>query len=198
VRGKEWIMAVRKKGRLGGAAAASTKKGGEKPHYPASQIWSAGLGAMSRAQAGGSKFFEELVREGTRLQGGALTSAQKMVMQAFQGAQKSVNRRVDDVRDQATETWDNLEKIFQTRVQRALHQLGMPTAEEIGALTRKVDQLARSVDKLAGKKPAAGRRAKTAAKGRTARSKAAKRKSGRSRPTRRSAAAPASTPPAGT
>jgi DNA anti-recombination protein RmuC len=53
------------------------------------------------------------------------------------------------VKDQATETWDHLEQIFQTRVQRALHQLGMPTAEEITALTRKVDELHTSVEKLA-------------------------------------------------
>jgi DNA anti-recombination protein RmuC len=70
-------------------------------------------------------------------------------MQAFQGAQKKVNRRVGSVRNQATETLDNLEKIFQTRVQRALHQLGMPTAEEITALTRKVDELHHSVERLA-------------------------------------------------
>jgi poly(hydroxyalkanoate) granule-associated protein len=76
--------------------------------------------------------------------------AQKVVMQAFHGAQKSVNQRVDTVKEQASETWDNLEKIFQTRVQRAMHQLGMPTAEEITALSRRVHELAASVEKLAG------------------------------------------------
>ena len=70
-------------------------------------------------------------------------------MQAFQGAQRTVNRRVDTVKAQAGETWDNLEKIFQTRVQRALHQLGMPTAEEITALSRKVAELADAVERLA-------------------------------------------------
>ena len=173
-------MAVKKKGRLGGATQAGSPKSEQKLPYPASQIWSAGLGAMSRAQAGGTRFFEELAREGAKLQGGALSSAQKMVQQAFQGAQQTVNRRVGDVRGQATETWDNLEKIFQTRVQRALHQLGMPTAEEIGALTRKVEQLTRSVEKLAVSQPArrrpAGRRAKKkAGAARGARRKAAPR-----------------------
>jgi poly(hydroxyalkanoate) granule-associated protein len=70
-------------------------------------------------------------------------------MQAFQGAQKTVNQRVDTVKAQAGETWDNLEKIFQTRVQRAMHQLGMPTAEEITALARKVAELAAAVERLA-------------------------------------------------
>lgn len=141
-------MAAKKKGKLGGS---SQPKGDLNLLYSAHQIWLAGLGAMSRAQAGAPKVFEELMREGSKLQGGALDAAQKVVMQAFQGAQKSVNQRVDTVKEQASETWDNLEKIFQTRVQRAMHQLGMPTAEEISALSRRVHQLAESVDKLAGK-----------------------------------------------
>lgn len=141
-------MAAKKKGKLGGSAQP---KGDLNLLYSAHQIWLAGLGAMSRAQAGAPKVFEELMREGSKLQGGALDAAQKVVMQAFQGAQKSVNQRVDTVKEQASETWDNLEKIFQTRVQRAMHQLGMPTAEEITALSRRVQELAESVDKLAGK-----------------------------------------------
>jgi poly(hydroxyalkanoate) granule-associated protein len=147
-------MAVKKKGKLGGAKSRQERaKRDTNLLYSANQIWSAGLGAMSRAQSGSTRFFEELVSEGSKLQGSALDTAQKVVMQAFQGAQKSVNRRVGDVKGQATETWDNLEKIFQTRVQRALHQLGMPTAEEITALTRKVNELTHSVDKLARTRP---------------------------------------------
>jgi poly(hydroxyalkanoate) granule-associated protein len=152
------MMAVKKKGKLRGKPAAAKAQPDESLPYSANQIWNAGLGAMARAQEGGTKFFEDLVREGTKLQGSALTTAQKVVMQAFQGAQKTVNRRVDGVKGQATETWDNLEKIFQTRVQRALHQLGMPTAEEIGALTRKVNELTDSVDKLAEAQAPARRR----------------------------------------
>lgn len=151
-------MAVKKKGKLGaagkapgpgpGAASGGSRRDGNLL-YTANQVWAAGLGALSRAQGGSSTFFEDLVKEGSRLQGTALDTAQRVVMQAFQGAQKKVNRRVGSVRNQATETLDNLEKIFQTRVQRALHQLGMPTAEEITALTRKVDQLHHSVERLA-------------------------------------------------
>jgi poly(hydroxyalkanoate) granule-associated protein len=143
-------MAAKKKGKLGGAGQP---KGDMNLLYSAHQIWLAGLGAMSRAQAGAPKVFDELMREGSKLQGGALDAAQKVVMQAFQGAQKSVNQRVDTVKEQASETWDNLEKIFQTRVQRAVHQLGMPTADEITALSRRVHELAASVEKLAGKAP---------------------------------------------
>jgi poly(hydroxyalkanoate) granule-associated protein len=143
-------MAAKKKGKLSGSGQP---KGDLNLLYSAHQIWLAGLGAMSRAQAGAPRIFDELMREGSKLQGSALDAAQKAVMQAFQGAQKSVNQRVDTVKEQASETWDNLEKIFQTRVQRAMHQLGMPTAEEITALSRRVHELAESVDKLAAKAP---------------------------------------------
>jgi poly(hydroxyalkanoate) granule-associated protein len=143
-------MAAKKKGKLSGSGKP---KGDLNLLYSAHQIWLAGLGAMSRAQAGAPKIFDELMQEGSKLQGSALDAAQKVVMQAFQGAQKTVNQRVDTVKEQASETWDNLEKIFQTRVQRAMHQLGMPTAEEITALTHKVDELAASVGRLAGAAP---------------------------------------------
>ena len=143
-------MAAKKKGKLGGAAAP---KDADNLLYSAQQIWQAGLGALSRAQAGAPKVFEDLMREGSKLQGGALDAAQKVVMQAFQGAQKTVNQRVDTVKAQAGETWDNLEKIFQTRVQRAMHQLGMPTAGEITALSRKVAELSTAVDRLAAGAP---------------------------------------------
>ena len=138
-------MAAKKKGKLGGGR---TPKSEQDLLYSAQQIWQAGLGALARAQAGAPKVFDELMREGGKLQGGALDAAQKAVMQAFRGAQKTVNRRIDNVQAQAGETWDNLEKIFQTRVQRAMQQLGMPSAEELGALQRRVDELSASVGRL--------------------------------------------------
>jgi poly(hydroxyalkanoate) granule-associated protein len=150
-------MAAKKKGKLGGGAPKQEKN----LLYSAHQIWLAGLGALSRAQAGAPKVFDELMKEGSKLQGGALHAAQKVVMQAFQGAQKTVNQRVDTAKEQAGETWDNLEKIFQTRVQRAIHQLGMPSAEDMRALNRRIDELAASVDRLSGAragKPKRGRR----------------------------------------
>ena len=143
-------MAAKKKGKLGGGGgSAPAPKGGDDLLYSAQQIWQAGLGALSRAQAGAPKVFEDLMKEGSGLQGGAFDAAQKVVMQAFQGAQKRVNERMGTVKSQAGETWDHLEKVFQTRVQRALQQLGMPTAEEITQLSRKVAELAAAVDRLA-------------------------------------------------
>jgi len=143
-------MAVKKKGKLGGGAAPRKDKD-EDLLYSAQQIWQAGLGALARAQAGAPKAFEELMREGAKLRGGALDAAQQAVMQAFKGAQRTVNRRVDTVKEQAGETWDNLEKIFQARVQRAIAQLGVPTAEEFAALKREVAALSAAAGRVSRK-----------------------------------------------
>jgi poly(hydroxyalkanoate) granule-associated protein len=142
-------MAAKKKGKLGGAGSQGKE---QDLLYSAQQIWQAGLGALAQAQAGAPKVFEDLMREGGKLQGGALDAAQKAVMQAFRGAQKTVNRRIDNVQAQAGETWDNLEKIFQVRVQRALHQLGVPSAAEFAALQRRVDALDAGVSRKGGAK----------------------------------------------
>jgi poly(hydroxyalkanoate) granule-associated protein len=140
-------MAAKKKGKLGGAGASGADK--EKDIlYTAQQIWQAGLGALAKAQAGAPRVFDDLMREGGKLQGGALDAAQNAVMQAFRGARQTVDRRVDTVKEQAGETWDNLEKIFQTRVQRALAQLDVPSAEEFAALKREVAALSAAAGRV--------------------------------------------------
>ncbi|HKX98376.1 MAG TPA: phasin family protein [Steroidobacteraceae bacterium] len=143
-------MAAKKKGKLSGGANAG--KGADADLlYSAQQIWQAGLGALSRAQSGAPKVFEDLMREGGKLRGATVEAAQKAVTQALRGAQQQVNRRVDTVKEQAGETWDNLEKIFQARVQRAIGQLGVPTAEEFAELKREVAALSAAAGRVSRK-----------------------------------------------
>jgi poly(hydroxyalkanoate) granule-associated protein len=79
----------------------------------------------------------------------------RRVRDAFETAQETLQARVGGAREQAQETWDNLEALFQSRVQRAMHQLGVPTAEEIRALTRRVSELNDSVNKIVQRQRAA-------------------------------------------
>ena len=72
----------------------------------------------------------------------------RRVRDAFETAQETMQSRVGGAREQAQETWVNLEALFQSRVQRAMHQLGVPTAEEIRALTRRVSELNDSVSRI--------------------------------------------------
>ena len=114
----------------------------------AHQIWLAGVGAMARAQQEGPKVFQALVSEGTKVQNRTSKATQRAIQGALQNIQSTVNAKVTQATDKAQETWDNIEKIFQSRVQKAIHQLGVPSAREINALTRKVDELTKSVEKL--------------------------------------------------
>ena len=120
------------------------------------QIWLAGLGAASKASAGAPRLLEELVVEGARVQAQQRGAAEK----AMKGLMKAVNARVDDVRGQATDTLNGLEKMFQTRVQRALSQLGVPSADEVEALNKRIDMLNGSIDKLAAARKARARSGK--------------------------------------
>ncbi|MET0659243.1 MAG: phasin family protein [Steroidobacteraceae bacterium] len=113
------------------------------------QIWLAGLGALGRAHNAGPKLFQSLVKEGRALQADTREVTEDTLSHAVGDLREALNVRTDAVRDKATETWDNVEKIFQSRVHKALQQLGVPTAREIAALSRKVDQLNRSVQELA-------------------------------------------------
>ena len=105
----------------------------------------------------------------------------RRVRDAFETAQETMQSRVGGAREQAQETWVNLEALFQSRVQRAMHQLGVPTAEEIRALTRRVSELNDSVSRIVQrqlavqpKKPAQRGKRKVAAAPRRARAKRSK------------------------
>ena len=143
-------MAARKKGKGKGASAKTTRPMAnaiEAGH----QIWLAGLGALARAQREGPKLFESLVEEGGSVQEHQRATAQRLV----KGLRKTVDARAAEVRSKAGETLDNLEAMFQSRVQKALQQLGMPTSHEITALSRKVNELNRSVQALTQARPRA-------------------------------------------
>jgi outer membrane murein-binding lipoprotein Lpp len=62
---------------------------------------------------------------------------------------------MDKVRGDATDAFENLEKIFRSRVHSALTQLGVPSAGEVESLSKRVDVLNANIDKLArARKPA--------------------------------------------
>lgn len=88
-------------------------------------IWLAGLGAAVMAQEEGTKMFDTLVTKGEAAEQEATTKA--------------------------TSTWDAVSHKFDEQVAASLHRIGVPTREEIATLTRRVDALIASVDKLRSK-----------------------------------------------
>jgi poly(hydroxyalkanoate) granule-associated protein len=128
----------------------------------AQQIWLAGLGAFGKAQEEGAKVFDALVKEGKTLE-----SRTRKFAEAGVGAVKSpFAKAAGHASAKATATWDKLEQVFEDRVARALHKLGVPTNRDIQNLAKRVEELTASVQKLGGGKPrgAARKAAKRAAK----------------------------------
>ncbi len=113
------------------------------------QVWLAGLGAASRAQQGVPRLMEELVAEGARVQADTQAAAEKALRGAITGVQETLNSRMSKVRGDATDAFENLEKIFRARVNSALTQLGVPSAGEVQSLGKRVDALNAHIDKLA-------------------------------------------------
>jgi poly(hydroxyalkanoate) granule-associated protein len=113
----------------------------------AQSIWLAGLGAFSKAQAEGTKVFDTLVKQGKTLESRTRKLATSKVTEVTSNVGKAANR--------ATATWDKLEQVFEDRVARALQRLGVPTNKDIQALSKRVEQLTESVQRLSGGTPAA-------------------------------------------
>ena len=98
----------------------------------AQQIWMAGVGAFTRAQGEGSKLFEALVKEGMTID----QTTRKLATGKVDAVRDAVEDRVGVVRERAVDTWDRLENVFETRVQRALN----PALELEGVLLTMVDE----------------------------------------------------------
>jgi len=113
----------------------------------AQQIWLAGVGAFSRAQAEGGKLFEALVKEGMTLE----QTARKIAGGRADVVREAVENRVGQARGRAVDTWDKLEKVFEDRVQRALVKLGVPNRDDLNGLAARVDILNAELRRLDGK-----------------------------------------------
>lgn len=103
----------------------------------AQQVWLAGVGALARAQAEGSKLFETLVREGAELE----QSTRRNTQQRVDAVREVVEASVGQARERATDTWGRLEKVFEQRVQQALRRLDVPGREDMASLIERVDEL---------------------------------------------------------
>ena len=113
------------------------------------QVWLAGLGAVSRAQHGTPKLLQELVAEGAQVHADTKKYAEKALRGAMSDVQETLNARMGKVKGEATDAFENLEKIFRARVHSALTQLGVPSAGEVESLSKRVDALNANIDKLA-------------------------------------------------
>ena len=109
----------------------------------AQQIWQAGLGAFAKAQEEGSKVFETLVKDGSKFQETTLQAQAKMAEAAAKASAMA-----GDMGQRASGQFDRLEGIFEERVAKALHSMGLPNAQDMADLQARVDALEAEVKAL--------------------------------------------------
>jgi poly(hydroxyalkanoate) granule-associated protein len=103
----------------------------------AQQIWLAGMGAFSKAQAEGGKVFEALMKEGMALQ----KKTQGLAEDRINAVTSKMTAVAGGVTDKAGAQWDKLESIFEARVAKALNKMGVPSRKDIDALIKRIDEL---------------------------------------------------------
>jgi poly(hydroxyalkanoate) granule-associated protein len=107
----------------------------------AEHIWLAGMGAFSKAQAGGSKAFEQLMKQGTTLQ----QKTQGLAEERISAVTSKMTAVAGGVGEKAGASWDKLESIFEARVEKALNKMGVPSRKDINALIKRIDELSSKV-----------------------------------------------------
>lgn len=125
-------------GRDAGGAAHHDRTGraGRSLGESAQQVWLAGLGALSRAQAEGSRLFDSLVREGESMEARSREDSAR-----GESLRDSVESTLGNARERAAGTWDRVEKSFEDRVQRVLRRMDIPSRSDIEALNARLDAL---------------------------------------------------------
>lgn len=114
-------------------ASADTSSASASTH----PIWLAGLGAMAKAQEQGSKAIEALVNDGLAFQRKSQAEAQQRLHEATE----RLTHLASDFGEQTSVRVDRLEHLFEDRVAKALQRLGIPTLQDLQALTERVTQL---------------------------------------------------------
>lgn len=105
----------------------------------AQQIWLAGLGAFALAQEEGGKLFGTLVKKGHEVEKFNKTRVEKAVDRLAQ-ARVDARRMIGRIRVP-----------FDLGMSTALHRIGVPTRTEIVTLTKRVEELTRSVERAKAK-----------------------------------------------
>lgn len=110
----------------------------------AQKIWLAGLGAVAMASTQGAQLFAAMVDKGKEVEKTGAAAA-SVVKDAASDAAQTATGSAEDV-------WKRFQGMLDAQVASALSRLGVPSRDEIAKLTKRVEELTRSIETLKGKK----------------------------------------------
>lgn len=113
------------------------------------RIWQAGLGAFARAQHEGEEMFSRLVQEGMEVQ----KRTRHVAEGRLEEMTDTITKMVDTLGKQATAPLGKLEAVFEDRIIRSLHSIGVPTRDDFAALSSQIGKLQKALDAAQGGKP---------------------------------------------
>jgi poly(hydroxyalkanoate) granule-associated protein len=106
----------------------------------AQKVWFAGLGALAMAQEESGKLFNMLVERGAEVEKAGLAPVATVKETAKETAKGTASV--------AEDAWKKIQATLDAQVTAALHRLGVPTRDEIGTLTKRIEQLTASIEAL--------------------------------------------------
>jgi poly(hydroxyalkanoate) granule-associated protein len=133
---------------LKGAAAPKDTQLADAVRDSAHEIWQAGLGAFEKARQEGGEVFALLVKEGVEVQ----KRTQNLAEHQLSGVTETVTKITDSISKQVASSLEKASAMIEDRLVRALNGLGVPTQDEVKALTEQIAQLNKSVHALQGKR----------------------------------------------
>lgn len=126
---------------------SKTKLLSEVKHY-GRQIWLAGLGIYFKAGQEGVGYLKDLVKagEGVEKKGKALVAEQ---VEAASEELDSVKNNLSSVKGKVELQLDKIEQAFDNRVARGLNRIGIPSRQDVDALSAKLDVLNAMLERVA-------------------------------------------------
>lgn len=109
------------------------------------EVWLAGLGALAAAGEEGSKWFNDLVERGEKME----TEGKKQLEAAVSDVSERQEQATKTVEKSMGDTVGVVEETVSRTVRRVMERLDVPARAEVRALSAKVDELTKKVDRLA-------------------------------------------------
>jgi len=107
----------------------------------AQKIWLAGLGAFSKAQAEGSRVFDQLIQEGTALE----QKTRKYTKDSLDEVRGRIEAVGDRLRKRGEASVERIQSLIDDRIAKVVKNLSVPTREDLDRLVQQITELNRNV-----------------------------------------------------